>query len=88
MDSNIAETLQMLIGFGGTIVVIIAILKYKIRHKELEKGGSHELEEQLDALRLEMQDLRAEQAEQLADVQERLEFAERLLTKGRSAQSS
>ena len=88
MDSNIAETLQMLIGFGGTIVVIISILKYRLRHKELEKGGSHELEEQLDALRLEMQDLRAEQAEQLADVQERLEFAERLLTKGGHAQSS
>ncbi len=88
MNANLAETLQMLIGFTGGIVVLISILKYKLRHKELEKGGVGDVEEMAESLRMEMQDLRAENAEQLADVQERLEFAERLLTKGRAAQST
>lgn len=84
MNSNLAETLQMLIGACGGIVVLISILKYKIRHKELEKGSAGDFEDLAESLRMEMQDLRAEHTEQIADVQERLEFAERLLTKGRA----
>ena len=84
MNSNLAETLQMLIGFTGGIVVLISILKYKLRHKELEKGAAGDFEDMAESLRMEMQDLRAEHSEQLADVQERLEFVERLLTKGRA----
>ncbi len=84
MNSNLAETLQMLIGFTGGIVVLISILKYKLRHRELEKGAVGDFEDMAESLRMEMQDLRAEHSDQLADVQERLEFAERLLTKGRA----
>ena len=84
MNSNLAETLQMLIGFTGGIVVLISILKYKLRHRELEKGAVGDFEDMAESLRMEMQDLRAEHSEQFADVQERLEFAERLLTKGRA----
>ena len=84
MNSNLAETLQMLIGFTGGIVVLISILKYKLRHRELEKGAVGDFEDMVESLRMEMQDLRAEHSEQLTDVQERLEFAERLLTKGRA----
>jgi hypothetical protein len=82
MDRAFAETLQMLIGFGAGVTMLVAILKYKLRRRELETSGGRDLEEIVENLRLEVQELREDQAEQMADVHERLEFAERLLTKG------
>ncbi len=76
------ETTQMLAAFVpfafGSIVVTVVILRYKLKKKELEVRGS----DSIDALRDDLDDTRA----QLADMQERLDFAERLLTAGRASQ--
>ncbi len=59
------------------------IMRYKLKKKELEMRGSDaELGPEIDALRDDLNDTRA----QLAEVQERLDFAERLLTAGRKSQ--
>ncbi len=60
----------------GSIIVTVLILRYKLKRKELEMRGSDaELGPVVDALR-----------DDLADMQERLDFAERLLTAGRASQ--
>jgi hypothetical protein len=60
-----------------------ALVVFKLKKKELETGGSDpELGAAVDRLR---DDLHATRAE-LAEVQERLDFAERLLTAGRASQ--
>ncbi len=65
------------------IVVTVLILRYKIKRKELEMRGSDaELGPEVDALRDDLNDTRA----QLAEVQERLDFAERVLAAGRASQ--
>jgi hypothetical protein len=65
------------------IVVTVLILRYKLKKTELEMRGSDaELGPVVDALRDDADDTRA----QLADIQERLDFAERLLTAGRASQ--
>ncbi len=63
----------------GSIIVTVLILRYKLKQKELEMRGS----DSADALRDDLDDTRA----QLADMQERLDFAERLLTAGREDKS-
>ncbi len=62
----------------GSIIVTVLILRYKLKKKELEMRGS----DSADALRDDLDDTRA----QLAEMQERLDFAERLLTAGRASQ--
>ena len=67
----------------GMIVVTVLILRYKLKNKELEMRGSDpELGREVDALRDDLNDTRA----QLAEVQERLDFAERVLASGRASQ--
>lgn len=84
MDVHLASTLQMLIGFAGGVAALAAILRYKLRRRELESGTSAETAQAVEALRQEIHDLRAEHAEQLNEVYERLDFAERMLTRGRT----
>ena len=60
-----------------------ALVHFKLKSKELETQGSNvELGPVVDALRDDLDDTRA----QLAEVQERLDFAERVLTAGRESQ--
>ncbi len=60
-----------------------ALVHFKLKSKELETQGSKaELGPVVDALRDDLDDTRA----QLAEVQERLDFAERVLTAGRESQ--
>ncbi len=81
---------DLLIVFPSIIVFTILCLRYNlkkkelaVREKELEMRGSDpELGPEVDALRDDLNDTRA----QLADMQERLDFAERLLTAGRASQ--
>ncbi len=59
------------------------LVHFKLKKTELETQGSDaELGPVVDALRDDLDDTRA----QLADVQERLDFAERVLTAGRASQ--
>ena len=81
---------DLIIVFPSIIVFTILCLRYNlkkkelaVREKELEMRGSDpELGPVVDALRDDADDTRA----QLADIQERLDFAERLLTAGRASQ--
>jgi hypothetical protein len=86
MDHRIAEILQMLIGLGAGVTALVAVLRYKLRRAEIERRAPADLDDLAEGLRVEMRDLRAEHTEQLAEMHERLEFAERLLTKGRGSE--
>ncbi len=71
----------------GMIVVTVLILRYKLKRKELEMRGSDaELGPEVDALRDDLADLQEHTRAQLAEMQERLDFAERMLTAGRASQ--
>ena len=80
MDIHIAETLQMLIGMGAGVIILVSGMRIWLRKKELERPTDTHLERTVEQLRLEVQDLRAEQTELL----ERLEFTERMLAKGKT----
>ena len=69
------------VAFSSTVW---ALVHFKLKKKELETQGSDpELGPEVDALRDDLNDTRA----QLAEMQERLDFAERLLTAGREDKS-
>ena len=84
---------QLMIIFMGAIAfssTVWALVHFKLKKKELEtRGSSAELGPVVDALRDDVEQL-AEMQEhtrvQLAETQERLDFAERLLTAGRASQ--
>ena len=67
-----------LVMFSGLTVMTVLVLRYMLKSKELEMRGS----DSVDALRDDLDDTRA----QLAEMQERLDFAERVLTAGRASQ--
>ena len=69
------------------IVITVLIIRYKLKKTELEMRGSNaELGPEVDALRDDLADLQEHTQAQLAEIQERLDFAERLLTDGRESQ--
>ena len=77
------DIVGIIFGVPGVVVALVLILRYKLKTKELETRGSDaELAPEVDALRDDLDDTRA----QLADMQERLEFTERLLAAGRESQ--
>lgn len=70
-----------ILGIPGGVLALFLFLRYKLKKKELEMGGSDpELGREVDALRDDLNETRA----QLTEVQERLDFAERLLAEGRA----
>ena len=81
---------DLLVVFPSIIVLMFLSMRFKLKKKELEvrekelemRGSDPELGPEVDALRDDLNDTRA----QLADMQERLDFAERLLTAGRASQ--
>ncbi len=74
---------ELLIVIPGILVFTGLIIRFKLKKKELEMRGSNpELGLEVDELRDDLNDTRA----QLADMHERLDFAERLLTAGRASQ--
>ena len=84
-DPDVVTVFGTLGVLGFTFLIGLYKLKKKelrVREKELEMRGSDtELGPEVDALRDDLNDTRA----QLADMQERLDFAERLLTAGRAS---
>ena len=81
---------DLLIVFPGVIVFTALILRFRLKKKELEMRGSDaELGPVVDTLRDDVEqlaDMQEQTRAQLADMQERLDFAERLLTAGRASQ--
>ena len=78
---------DLIIVFPSIIVFTLLILRYKLKKKELEvNGGDGELGSAVDALRDELADMQEHTQAQLSEIQERLDFAERLLAAGRASQ--
>ena len=77
---------DLIIVFPSIIVFTLLILRYKLKKKELEvQGGDGELGSVVDALRDELADMQEHTQAQLSEIQERLDFAERLLAAGRAS---
>ena len=77
------DILGIIFGIPAVVVSLVLILRYKLKTKEIEaRGHDAEWGPEVDSLRDDLDDTRA----QLAEVQERLDFAERLLSAGRKEQ--
>ncbi len=77
------DIVGIIVVFPSIIVFTLLIIRVKLKKKELEMRGSDpELGPVVDELRDDLNDTRA----QLSHMQERLDFAERLLTAGRASQ--
>jgi hypothetical protein len=84
-----------IVGVPGIIVFTYLIIRFKLKKKELEmrgkelemRGSDAELGPVVDALRDDLEqlaDMQEHTRAQLVDMQERLDFAERLLAAGRA----
>ena len=84
------QIISIVFGTLGSVGVFSLILWFKLKKKELEMRGSDpELGPVVDALRddlADMADMQEHTRAELAEMQERLDFAERLLTAGRASQ--
>ena len=78
MSPDVAQMLAVFlpIAFAGVISTAL-VVRGQLKKKELEMRGH----DSIDALRDDLDDTRA----QLAEMQERLDFAERMLTAGRES---
>ena len=82
-DPEIIPLVGVIFGVPGGIVGLALLLRFQLKKKQLEmRGGDPELGSVVDELRDDLNDTRA----RLADMEERLDFAERLLTAGRASQ--
>ena len=81
------QIISVIFGTLGSVGVLSLVLWFKLKKKELEmRGGDPELGPVVDALRDDLADMQEHTRAQLAGMQERLDFAERLLTAGRASQ--
>lgn len=71
------------VGAASLAVVAIIGLKTLIGRKDPDRSSNPQIDAVVDSLRLEIDDLRADHDHQLTELQERLDFTERLLSKGR-----
>ncbi len=77
------QIISIIFGALGSVGALSVTLWFKLKKKELEmRGTDPELGREVDVLRDDLNDTRA----QLADMQERLDFTERVLTAGRAPQ--
>ncbi len=81
------QIISVIFGCLGGVGALSVILYFKHKKNELEMRGSDaELGPVVDALRDDLAEMQEHTQAQLADMQERLDFAERLLTAGRASQ--
>ncbi len=89
-----ADIVAIIVSFSSVIAFTAMIIRFKLKKKELEmRGSDSEWRSEVDALRDDLNDTRAQLADiqehtraELAEMQERLDFAERVLTAGRASQ--
>ncbi len=81
------QTISIIMAALAGSSAVWALVHFKLKKKELEmRGGDPELGLVVDALRDDLADMQEHTRGQLAQMQERLDFAERLLTAGRASQ--
>jgi len=84
VEVQIMSIIMGAVAFSSTVW---ALVHFKLKKTELEMRGSDaELGPVVDALRDDLADMQEHTRGQLAQMQERLDFAERLLTAGRASQ--
>ena len=89
MDWNGIGTFALFFSTGamGVGLIILAGFRMKLKHRldlqRLQGGSGEGPAEEVEQLREEMHDLLEQQSAQIAELQERLDFTERLLTKGK-----
>ena len=71
------------VGAASGAGLLIIRLKTLIGRKDRDRSSNPQIDAAVDSLRLEIDDLRVDHDHQLTELQERLDFTERLLTKGR-----
>ncbi len=71
------------VGAASGAGLLIIRLKTLIGRKDPDRSSNPQIDAVVDSLRLEIDDLRADHDHQLTELHERLDFTERLLTKGR-----
>ncbi len=82
------QTISIIMGAVAFSSTVWALVHFKLKKTELEmRGGDPELGPEVDALRDDLAEMQEHTRAQLADMQERLDFAERLLTAGREEKS-
>jgi len=81
------QIMSIIMGAVAFSSTVWALVHFKLKKTELEMRGSDaELGPVVDALRDDLADMQEHTRGQLAQMQERLDFAERLLTAGRASQ--
>ena len=81
------DMIQMIVVFSSVILFTALIVHFKLKKKELDtRGSSAEVGAEIDALRDDLTDIQEHTRVQLAEMQERLDFTERLLTDRSSSQ--
>jgi len=85
MPPDVTAALIAFLGFGTfSLIGLRMFLSYRARRLELSSGrGDSRVDELVEDLRTEVQALRGD----LGELHERMDFAERLLTRGQEAQS-
>ena len=83
MSPDWVIALALAVGAGSAAVAAMIALKGLIGRKDPDRSSNPQIDAVVDSLRLEIDDLRADHDHQLTELQERLDFTERLLTKGR-----
>ena len=88
LDPGLIQNLVAIpVVFGSVTVITVSIIRFKLKKKELEmRASDSELGPVVEALRDDLAEMQEHTRAQLADIQERLDFAERLLTAGRASQ--
>jgi hypothetical protein len=83
MSPDWVIALAMAVGAPSLAVMAIIRLKTLIGGKDPDQSSNPQIDAVVDSLRLEIDDLRADHDHELTELQERLDFTERLLSKGR-----
>ncbi len=83
MSPDWVIALALAVGAPSLAVVAIIGLKTLIGRKDPDRSSNPQIDAVVDSLRLEIDDLRADHDHELTELQERLDFTERLLSKGR-----
>ena len=83
MSPDWVIALAMAVGAPSLAVLAFVRLKTLIDRKDPDQSSNPQIDAVVDSLRLEIDNLRADHDHELTELQERIDFTERLLSKGR-----